>query len=401
MKSFSYKAINNQTGKVMRGSLSANSIDELEKNLKNLDLEIISYKEKSKSFSAFTGKIKGKDLITIFVHFDQLEKAGIPILESISDLRDDTDSEKIRNLMNSIYEHVENGLMLSQALEKFPKVFDEIFVGLVRVGESTGSLSESFNSIVEHLKWSMEMKRKIVKAVRYPAFTILLMFGIIMMMMSFVVPKVTGFLSAQDIALPIYTKALIATSGFMTNNWFLVLLIPISIYVGIKFIYKSNFLGLPIKLDELKLNIPIFGQTLMKIEAARFCHFFAMTFKSGIDTIECIETAGNAANNLRVKAAIDLLKQNVSDGNSLTKSVQYTGIFPSLVVRMFKVGEESGNMVESLQNVRFFYDQEINDSVEKMIGMVNPALTLISGLLIGWIAMAVLGPIYSSFKNLG
>lgn len=399
MNKFKYRAINSE-GKYVKGSIAAENQSDLESFLKSSNLELVWCKSEPQSMLSliFADRPKTKDIITLFSHLEQLEKAGVSIIEAIADVRDSAESQAVRTVMHEVYESVKNGSLFSEAIAKHPRIFDPVFVGIVSAGEETGNLNDAFTSIIEHLKWSYEMKRKTVKAIRYPAFSLLMMFGVLWVMTTIVVPKVTAFLVDQQIALPLTTRSLIAFSNFVQfKSWLIAICIVVFIIVY-KVLYRVP--GINVKIDELKLHIPVFGKILVKLDISRFCHFFAMTFKSGIGILDCLESARGAISNLAIKQSIDVVKQQVSDGQSLAKSIGLSGYFPTLVTRMFRVGEESGNMESSLKNVRFFYDQEINDSIDKAIGMIQPTLTIIMGGMMAWITIAVFGPIYATFDKL-
>jgi type IV pilus assembly protein PilC len=392
MNRYRYKAINEQ-GKYVRGRIASETAGELEVLLKNSGLDLISYSiEKS---SMFAGRLNSKELIAMFSHLEQLDKAGVSIVDAISDVKDSADSVKVRNLMQEIYESLKNGSLLSESIAKHPEIFSKVFVGLIATGEKTGNLHSSFKSIVDHLKWSMEMRRKTVKAIRYPLFTLAIMMAVMGIMTTVVVPKVTEFLSAQSIELPGITKSLIAFSNFVQNNGFAIIIMAPVIFVLYKVATKVPVLSTIV--DEFKLHIPIFGGIITKIDASRFCHFFSITFKSGLGVLDCLESAKEVVGNRAIRNSIDIAKQQISSGQRLAKAIDHTGHFPSLVIRMFEVGETSGNMEASLDNIRFFYDQEINDSIDSMVGMIQPTLTIIMGGMMAWITIAVFGPIYSSF----
>ena len=398
MNHYQYKAVN-QEGKYVRGKISAKSPSQLAAILKNNQLEVISFKvERNQIFSLRLVKVKPTDLVTIFIHLEQLGKAGITIIDAISDLRDSSDSSAVKSLMQEIYESIKSGSLFSEAMNKRPDIFNSVYVGLVSSGEKTGNLSDSFASIVDDLKWNISFKRKIRKASVGPTFAILMMCGIIGLMMGMVVPKVTGFLSSQGIGLPFATTLLIATSKFVQTQWLKIILSIISIYIFLKFIAKFDNIG--IKLDRMKLRIPVIGKILIKLDAARFCKFFSMTFKSGLGVIQCLDSASLVIKNDAFRRNVSLVKVQVSEGQSLAKSISGSRYFPPLVTRMFKVGEESGNMEDALNNIAFFYEQEINDSIDNMVKMIQPALTIIMGSLILWVVSAVFGPIYSSFSNI-
>ena len=300
--------------------------------------------------------------------------------------------------MHEVYESVKNGNLFSQSLAKHPEIFHPIYIALVSTGEKTGNLSGSFASIIEDIKWNMDIKRKSRKATVGPLFGLVMMFIVLGIMTSVVVPKVTGFLLAQDLKLPVLTTSLIAFSNFIKNYWYLIVFSIPSIIITVKILTRSEELA--VKFDALKLKIPVLGPILNKIDAAKFCQFFGMTFKSGLGVLECLEAASAAIQNKAIKRSILGVRQKVSDGQSLSKSISQTGYFPNLVMQMFKIGEESGNMEGALKNINFFYEREINDSIDKIVGMIQPALTIIMGGMIAWITVAVFGPIYGTFSKL-
>ncbi|MES2961880.1 MAG: type II secretion system F family protein [Pseudomonadota bacterium] len=397
MKHFRYKVIN-ENGRYVNGRMSAENPSDLATILRSTGLELVSFKEEKQKTYGFFNKIKTRDLIAVFIHLEQLERAGVSIIDSINDLKETADSERIKNLMAEIYEAIKNGSLFSESLSKHPDVFNPIHVGLISMGEKTGNLATSFGSIIEDLKWNMDIKRKTKKATTGPLFGIFMMCVVLGIMTTVVVPKVTGFIIAQGLTLPIMTVALIGFSDFVKNNWYFIIFSVPLIMVAMKLLAKNPEMA--VKIDDFKLKLPILGPIISKIDAAKFCQFFAMTFKSGLGVIECLEASSSVIKNKAMKKSIIVVKQQVSDGQSLAKAIALTGYFPNLVVRMFKIGEESGNMETALQNIKFFYDREINDSIDKLVGMIQPTLTIVMGGMIAWITIAVFGPIYGSFSKL-
>lgn len=396
---YRYKAFN-QDGKYINGRISVENAGELAAYLQANNLELVSFKEeKPSSFSFLEGKVTPKDLIQIFIHLEQLERAGVSIIDSIADLRDTGDSPKVKNLMYEIYESIKNGSLLSESFAKRPDVFSQTYVSLIAMGEKTGNLAAALNSIVDDIKWNMDIRRKTKKAFVGPTFGLLMISSVLGVMTTVVVPKVTAFLKAQQIGLPAVTIALIAFSDFMQKNWAKIIFGIPTIWIILKLLSRIEEIG--VKFDHLKLKIPVIGVIINKIDAAKFCQFFAMTFRSGLGVLECLEASSTIIKNRAIRRSIVVVRQQVSDGQSLAKSISDTGYFPNLVVRMFKIGEESGNMESALQNIKFFYDREINDSIERIVAMIQPSITLIMGGMIIWIVAAVFGPIYNNFSNLG
>lgn len=396
MERYRYKAIN-ASGKYISGRITAENPSDLSSMLRSNGMDLVSYKQERKGGSFFSDKIKTQDLITMFVHLEQLDKAGMMLIDAINDLKDSADSPKIRNLMHEIYEAVKKGSLFSQSLAKHPEIFSETYVGLIALGEKTGNLSASFGSIVDDLKWNAEIKRKARKATTGPLFGIFVMFVVIGIMTAVVVPKVTGFIVAQDMKLPPITIALIAFSNFFQNYWYVILFFIPCVIAAFKVLSHTPQTALII--DEIKLKIPVFGKIMNKIDAAKFCQFFGMTFKSGLGVLDCLDSASKVIKNSAMRHSILIAKQQVSDGQPLARAIEMTGHFPNLVVQMFRIGEESGNMQGALQNINFFYEREINDSIDRLVGMIQPTLTIVMGGMMAWITIAVFGPIYGTFSK--
>jgi type IV pilus assembly protein PilC len=403
MPSYNYKAIN-ELGRKVRGSIMADNEVDLENRLKQMDLDLIDFKTEKDGEGFFelkltSGKVKMKDLIMMCLHVEQLDRAGVPVHEALSDVRDSTDSPILKDVLADVYEQVRSGVVLSKALAKHPTIFNDVFVGLIAAGEETGNLSESFNQIADYLKWTNDLKRKVKKAVRYPIALLLLMIIVISILMIFVVPKLIDFITSQGFDIPAHTQALIWTSRVFENYWFIVLGFPGFALMMLFSLYRLSE-SFAYIIDDIILHLPIIGPTVRKINLARFTHFFSVMFKSGIDIITSLNSARNVVSNKVLRHSIGTVIKGVTDGSSLTQSLQKSNQFPNLVVRMFKVGEDSGNMNETLENVNFFYSREVNDSVDSMVGFIQPALTLFMGVLVFWVISAVFGPLYQSFSKM-
>jgi len=249
------------------------------------------------------------------------------------------------------------------------------------------------------MKWSSDILRKIQKAIRYLIGLFMLLSIVISVLMIFVVPKLIDFILAQGFAIPPHTAALIAVSGFFSDYWYVVAIVPVVLFIVVRVMYSVSE-GFAYRFDNLMLNLPAVGPTIRKIEMARFTHFFAVMFRSGIDVLQSLDSATDVVSNLVLKESIRTVRRSVAEGNALTASLRMSNQFPNLVVRMFKVGEDSGNMNDALENINFFYSREVNDSVDKMVGMIQPTLTIVMGLLIFWVISAIFGPLYESFSKM-
>lgn len=401
-KNYTYRALDQRRNKVVKGSIQAFNEKALEQTLADSNMVLISFKEVKKglfSSAKLFNRITSKDLITMFIHLEQLEKAGVSLLDSLSDLKDYSENQKIKDMAADIYESVKGGKLLSESMEKFPKVFDPVIISLIRMGEKTGNLQLAFKNICENLKWSAEIKRKTIKAIRYPIFTLVIMLIVTAIMLKVVVPKVTGFILDQGIEIPNYTKALIATSDFFQKYFFSALLYAAGIFIVIKILARNKIIKY--QLDFLKLKMPIIGVVLQKIDLSKFTKFFGVTFTSGIPVLDCLTISGNVVQNTVLRTEIEKIKQEVSDGRSVSSAISASPYFPNMVLRMLKVGEESGNMGDAMKNIEYFYTSEIDDAIEKIIGTLQPMIMFIMGGLMAWVIAGVFGPIYGNFDNFG
>jgi type IV pilus assembly protein PilC len=377
--------------------VAENEID-LETRLKEVGLDLINYREQTRKANK-KARIKIKDMIILCLHLEQLSRAGVPIHEAIADVRDSTESTKMRDIMTDVLEKVKGGSSFSAALANYPRVFNEIFVGLVAAGEKNGNLTESFVNMANHMKWTGDLRRKVKKAVTYPVVLLVVMSAVIAILMVAVVPKLLKFITEQGFTIPIHTKALIYVSEAFQDHWYLIFGIPIALFMLVTILYRTSE-GFAYKIDGLILKLPVLGQTVRKIDLARFTHFFSVMFKSGINIPEALIAGRNVVKNRIIKESVDVVHRSIVEGNNLTASLRISNQFPTLVIRMFKVGEDSGNMGDAMSNIKFFYDREVNDSVDALVGMIQPILTLVMGLLIFWVIAAVFGPLYQSFSQM-
>ncbi len=301
--------------------------------------------------------------------------------------------------MSGLYKDLSEGSSFSEAMSKNPEVFNNLHVSLIAAGEENGNIQESCHQLVVFLKWVDAMQSRVRKATRYPMILLAVVVLTVVIMMSFVVPQIVGFISTLDQELPFATVALMATSNFFTAYWVYVLTVPIVVIITTLFLIKASD-SFAYRVDALILKLPIMGELVRKIDISRFSQTFSALFKGGIDVLKALDAASNTVGNRVLKEALGNVEQYVKEGAPLSESLNKSGEFPSMVVRMVRVGEESGNLTEVLDQVSEFYTSDVDEEVEKVITMIEPSLTAILGGMILWIAVGVFGPIYSSFENI-
>lgn len=328
-----------------------------------------------------------------------MQSAGIALLDALSDIRDTVDNTLLRDMLSDISRNVSDGSALSEAMSQYPKYFPPLQISLIKAGEETGDLPAIYRQLIRYLKWSDEMQRKVKKATQYPIIVMVVVAVVIAVMMGLVVPQVVGFIENMGQEVPFYTAALIATSNAFVNYWWAFLFGPMIIAAAIIILKRSSH-EFAYHFDLFILNLPLFGTLLRKMAIARYCQTFGALFASGIDVVKALERSRETVTNLALLEAMESVEEYVQAGSSLSEAFKTSGEFPNMVVRMLKIGEESGNLTEVLDQVADFYTQDVDDSVQAMIGLIEPGLTAFLGLLIMWIAVSVFGPIYSSFENL-
>lgn len=401
MPQYAYRALNNG-GKQVRGKINAANESDLYQQLNKLGLMLVDSKPVKERKAILGGgrSIQARDKIQFFVHLEQLQAAGVPLIDSLTDVRDSADDAALRDLTTDIINDVTGGTPLSQAFEKHPKVFGDLYAALVAAGEESGKLTESFAHLVRHVKWEEAIRTRIVKAARYPIGVLVVITGMLMFMMGFVVPGIVEFLKANGAELPPITVALIATSEFVQGYWWVIILTPIALVVSITAVRQSSD-KMRYAFSCLGLRVPKLGDLTRKISISRFTHFFAVMFQSGVPILQCLETAQRVIGNRCLEESLKIVRQQVQNGEPLSTALRNSGQFPSLVTRMVKIGEDSGNLGGVLDNVTDFYDKDVDEAIDAMIGMIEPAMTAVSGLVMAWIVIGVMGPIYDNMSKMG
>ncbi len=393
MATFQYKAMD-ETGRLHNGRIEAVNTADLEGRLGKMGLDLVNFSDISKRVrSRASYGIKRRDLIVFCFHMEQTARSGVPMMESLQDLRDSVDNPRFREVISSMMESIEGGKTLSQAMQDFPAVFSTVFTNLVKAGEQSGEMSEVFRNLSENLKWQDEQASYIRKLLMYPAFVGSVVIAVIFFLMTYLVPELLKFVQTMGQELPLHTKVLIAVSGVFSHYWYIILGLPIIIAIIISIAVKTNPNAL-YQYDRIKLKLPIIGPIYEKIILTRMVNFFAVMYSAGISIIDCLRTSESIAGNKVLEETMRSVGQSIADGHSLSESFAITNTFPPLVLRMIRVGENTGSLENSLLNVSYFYTRDVRESIEKLQSMIEPGMTIILGSIIAWVMFSVLGPIY-------
>jgi len=399
MPLFSYKAID-ASGKNVLGRVEAVNLFDLEQRLARMGLDLITGAPSAQRSRLMGGRrIPRQDLINFCFHLEQLASAGVPVIEGLVDLRESVDNPRFREVVSGLVESIEGGRSLSQALGEFPEVFSKVFVSLVRAGEQTGKLAEVLKSLSESLKWEDELAAQTKKLLMYPAFVGSIVVLVTFFLMIYLVPQMAGFIRNMGQNVPLQTRILLQVSVFFVDYWWAILAAPFLAWAGIAFAVRSNP-ALQYAIDRYKISFPLIGPILRKIILSRFASSFAMMYSSGITVLDAIRSCEEIMGNKPLEFALRAAGQQIAEGKNLTAAFQDLALFPPLVIRMLRIGENTGALDTALLNVSYFYNREVRESIAKLQALIEPVLTILLGALLGWVMISVLGPVYDSISKM-
>jgi type IV pilus assembly protein PilC len=399
MPFFDYRAID-QTGRTTRGTLSAINDIDLELRLKRMGLDLITLAELSRQYApSGRERVTRRDLVTFCIHMRYITRAGIPLLDGLRDLRDTMEKRGFRDVLTALLEDLEGGKVLSQALAAHPAVFGAVFVHSVRAGEQTGLLDAVFDRLAESLKWQEEVAAKAKRLMIYPALVLTVVGAAILFLMLYLVPQVLSLVETMGVVLPLPTLILMAVSNVMQSYWPIGLLLALVLGIGLPLWVRQAEAGRE-WWDRTQLRLPVIGPVMQKIVLSRFTNTLAMMYRSGVTVLDALRAGEMVAGNRVIARGIHRAAQQIADGRGLSESFQSLALFPPLVIRMLRVGESTGALDEALDNVTYFYNREVLDSIENGLRVLEPLLTAILGLLLGGILVSVLLPVYDLIGNL-
>jgi type IV pilus assembly protein PilC len=395
---YTYKAVSPE-GRMLLGRIDALNLVDLEMRLRRMELDLVSGEPVSQRTLFASGGVPRREMIHFCFHLQQLVRAGVPLIDGLADLRDSLEHPRFREVVASLIEAIEGGQTLSQAMDGHRSVFDAVFVSLIRAGETTGRLPEVLNSLNEALKWEDELASQTKKMIAYPAFVAVIVLAASFFLMVYMVPQLKMFVKNMGQVLPTQTVVLFFISDLMVDYWYVLLLLPALLALGLRVLLHINPLA-RVRFDGVKLGLPFVGNILRKIALSRFANTFALLYASGIPILESIRTTQDVVGNLVIRRGLERVEQLIGEGQNVTAAFHATGFFPPLVIRMLRVGENTGALDDALMNVSYFYNRDVKESVARMQQLIEPMLTVLMGALLGWIMLSVLGPVYDVISKI-
>lgn len=393
VQTFSYEG-KDARGTAVKGEVNASNLALAKADLRRQGLTPTKLKRKSKPL--FTGtkkRIKAAEICTFSRQMATMMSSGVPLVQSFDIIAKGAENETLQALVLQIKSDVEGGLSFSEALTKHPKYFDQLFCNLIFAGESAGALESMLDRIATYKEKSESLKRKIKKALFYPAAVTVVAIIVTAILLIFVVPQFQELFKGFGADLPAFTLFVISISDFVRAWWWAILIA--SIIAGFFFL-QAKRRSPPFQhfLDRLSLKMPVIGAILHKAAIARFARTLSTTFAAGVPLVEALDAVAKAAGNIHYSTAVYQIREEVATGSQIQASMRNTGVFPNMVVQMIAIGEESGALDHMLEKVADIYEEEVDMAVDGLSSLLEPLIMAVLGVLVGGLVIAMYLPIF-------
>ena len=352
------------------------------------------------SFKAFLLRVPLKEQVIFARHLAVMARSGMPLLDSLLLIKKQSRSKSMKKILEQVTIEVSNGQFLSASLEQFRRVFGDLFVDIIRVGEASGTLSENLNYLADELKKKQELRGKVIGAMVYPVIVLTATLGITGLLTIFIFPKIMPVFQSLNVDLPITTKILIAVSNILTNygGWvvsaafmLLVILWALLRVEKIRYYY-----------DAVLLHSPIIGSVVHAVNLSNFCRTLGLTLKSGVQVVQAIEITTSTLSNLVYRKELSVIGVDLAKGEAISKHLsKHSNVFPPLLAQMVEVGENTGNLSDTFLYLAEFYEGELNEFTKNMSTILEPILMVTMGIIVGFVAISIITPIYEVTQRFG
>ncbi|MFT5180061.1 MAG: type IV pilus assembly protein PilC [Candidatus Paceibacteria bacterium] len=338
-------------------------------------------------------RVKNKDIVILSRQMSTLFNAQVSALKVFRLLASETENPKLGRKLGDVAENLQNGSTISAALSKHPDVFSNFYINMVKAGEESGKLAETLDYLADYLDRTYEIVQKAKNALIYPAFVVFTFISVMVLMLTFVIPKISQILVDSGQEIPIYTKVVIGLSNFFVNYGVFLL---ISVVVGGFFFYRytKTAAGHGI-IDEIKMSVPYVGTLYEKLYLSRIADNLNTMLLSGISMIKALEHTAGIVDNVLYERAITASLEDVKGGLSVSVAFSKHKVFPNILIQMIKVGEETGNLGEILETLADFYRREVRNAIDTLVDLIEPLMIVLLGLGVGSLLASVLIPIYN------
>lgn len=401
MTVYNYKGVNS-SGKAVRSTFDADSQRALKDALRRKGIYVTEIWEGEKKAGnigqveinfgkLLTDRVGLKDIAILTRMLATLLKAGIPLVEALNALVDQVDKESLQAALDDIRRKVNEGTSFAQALSDHPKMFDDLYINMVRAGESSGNLDVVLSRLTEFLDAQVELRGKVTGAMVYPIIMGLLGTGIVAFLFTFVIPKVTLLFQDQDKALPLITEIMIGISSLFAGYWWLMLILLALVVFGFQR-WRASEKGRAIW-DDFVLKVPLFGGLIRMVAIARFSKTLSTLLASGVPLLTAMDIVKEILGNKTLIRVIEEARLNIREGESIAGPLRRSGQFPPIVTHMISIGEKAGQLEEMLENVSESYDQQVNMRIEALTTLLEPMMIVVMGVVVAFIVFSIMLPI--------
>ena len=401
MPGYTYIAVD-QKSKEKRGKMEAENRDEVSQQLKKDGLFPVEIKEQgvlNKDLDFSIGKkVKPRDLSVFCRQFVSITQAGVPMKEALQMMTEQTENKWLKRATADVLLNVEKGNTLADSMAAIPDVFPPMLVNMVHAGESSGSLEMSFDRMATHFEKEAKLKATIHKATIYPIILIFAVVGVVAVMLLYVIPIFIDMFADLDIEMPALTMGVMNLSKWTASHWYLILAVVVAVAVAYRVIYNTEQGRL--KIDYIKMKMPLFGKLTVKSNCAQFARTMSTLMAAGISTTECLETVSKIVTNIHYKNAMMKAREEVMKGIPLSEPLAASEVFPPMVYHMTGIGEETGNMEEMLNKLADYYDEEVEITTQSVLAAMEPLIIVFMALIVGTLVIAVIMPIATMYNGL-
>jgi type IV pilus assembly protein PilC len=395
-----YKAVTKE-GKLSQGLLDARDISEAANYLRAKQLIPIQINKADQQFwknLPMLGGIKNSDLVLFTRQLSSMLASGLTLMRSLEILKDQMQNPNMAEIVTTIINDVEEGKTLAQAIEKHPKAFSLIYVSIIKAGEQSGLLDKVLSRLADNLEKQAKLKSTIRSALMYPAVVIVLMAVVMAVMMIFVLPQLTVLYTNLGVSLPLPTQIVIGISTAMTNFWPIVL---VALVLGIAGFRKwSKTPDGTLIIDTLILKMPVFGNLIKKTILAEFARTFGLLVGTGTLVVEALIEVSDTTGNINYKNAIVAVSRQVEKGVTISEAMSHSPLFPSLLIQLVKIGEQTGKIDDTLNKASEYFEREVDEAVKGLTTAMEPFIMVVLGIGVAFLIISIITPIYSLISSI-
>jgi len=405
MQTFAY-TVRDNTGAVKQGTIEAENDRVVARRLREQGFQVSSVRKARAAKKAGAagggfsfGRVKLRELSIFCRQFSTMVDAGVSLVRCLNVLAEQASSTKLKRIIIDLQAEVEAGNTLSRAMQKYPRVFSNLFIGLIRAGEVGGVLEESLQRLSQFLEKDVELRRKVKSSMTYPVIVLFVALTIVIGLVTFILPKFMSLFKDLGVKeFPPLTAGLMAFSHFLTTYWWAALLIGFAVYTSFKLFVRTKF-GKRLY-DRFKLKVVVFGPLNHKVALARFSRTLGTLLTSGVPILGALETVAGTVDNEILSDAVMEARARIREGDRIGDPLRKSKLFPPMVVQMISIGEESGSLDQMLTKVAEFYEGEVEAALESLTATIEPVMIVVLGVLVGTIVLAMLMPLISIIQNL-